>query len=79
MKKIYAIFSVFLVLASVSCTREEPASIANFEKQGATVPVVISFQEPLVLQASTKAEPGMEMGVEPAISSINVAIFGSDR
>ncbi len=79
MKKIYAIFSVFLVLASVSCTREEPASIANFEKQGATVPVVISFQDPLVLQASTKAEPGMGMGVEPAISSINVAVFGSDR
>ncbi len=79
MKKIYAIFSVFLVLASVSCTREEPASIANFENEGATVPVVLSFQNPLVLQADTKAEIGMEMGVQPAISSIHVAVFGTDR
>jgi hypothetical protein len=79
MKKIYAIFSVFLVLASVSCTREEPVSIANFENEGATVPVVLSFQNPLVLQADTKAEIGMEMGVQPAISSIHVAVFGTDR
>ncbi|MBR5402725.1 MAG: BACON domain-containing protein [Bacteroidales bacterium] len=79
MKKIYAIFSVFLVLASVSCTREEPISTANFENEGATVPVVLSFQNPLVLQADTKAEIGMEMGVQPAISSIHIAVFGTDR
>ncbi len=79
MKKIYAIFSVLIVLASVSCTREEPLGIGALEKEGATVPVILSFQEPLSLQASTKAEPGMEMGVDPAISSIHVAIFGTDR
>ena len=79
MKKIYAIFSVLLVLACVSCTREEPLSVGEFEKEGATVPVVLSFQEPVVLQARTKADIGMEMGVRPAISNIHVAIFGTDR
>ena len=79
MKKIYAILSVLLVLSSVSCLREEPLAMDKFEKEGATVPVILSFQEPVVLQAGTKAEIGMEMGVQPAISSINVAIFGTDR
>jgi hypothetical protein len=79
MKKIYAIFSVLLVLACVSCTREEPLSVGEFEKEGATVPVVLSFQEPVVLQARTKADIGMEMGVQPAISNIHVAVFGTDR
>ncbi len=79
MKKIYAIFSVLLVLAAVSCVREEPLAIDKFEKEGATVPVILSFQDPVVLQAGTKAEPGMEMGVQPAISSIHVAVFGTDR
>ena len=79
MKQLYSILSVLLVLASVSCTREEPVSTANFENEGATVPVILSFQNPLVLQADTKAEIGMEMGVQPAISSIHVAVFGTDR
>lgn len=68
-----------LVLASVSCTREEPLGMGALEKEGATVPVILSFQEPVVLYAGTKAEPGMEMGVQPAISSIHIAIFGTDR
>ena len=67
------------MLLSVSCVREETAAIDRFEKEGATVPVIFSFQEPVVLQASTKAEIGMEMGEEPAISSMHIAIFGTDR
>ena len=63
-------------MLSVSCVREE--AIKESAPEAATVPVVLSFQEPLVLQAQTKAEPGMEMGREPAISNIHVAVFGSD-
>lgn len=63
-------------MLSVSCVREEAVKELTPEQQ--TVPVVLSFQEPLVLQARTKAEPGMEMGREPAISNIHVAVFGSD-
>ena len=63
-------------MLSVSCVREE--AIKESAPEAATVPVVLSFQEPLVLQARTKAEPGMEMGREPAISNIHVAVFGSD-
>lgn len=79
MKKIYAIFSVLPLLIAASCSREAPIAIDEFEKAGATVPVILSFQNPLVLQAGTKAEIGMEMGEQPAISSIHVAIFGTDR
>ena len=78
MKKIYSILSVLLVLACVSCMREEPLVTDVLEKEGATVPVILSFQNPVILQAGTKAEIGMEMGEQPAISSINVAIFGTD-
>jgi len=67
------------MLLSVSCMREEPSAIDVLADEGATVPVILSFQNPLVLQADTKAEIGMEMGVQPAISSIHVAVFGSDR
>ena len=79
MKKIYSIFGVLLLLSALSCTREEPMAIKDLEKEGATVPVVLSFRDPVVLQAGTKAELGMEMGVQPAISSIHIAIFGTDR
>lgn len=80
MKKIYAIFPLLLGLLAVSCLREEPQTRGEFVKEDLdTVPVVLSFQNPLVLQAGTKAEPGMEMGEEPAISNIHVAIFGTDR
>ena len=80
MKKIYAIFPLLLALLAVSCVREQPLDTGEFVKEEAeTVPVVLSFQNPLVLQAGTKAEPGMEMGEEPAISNIHVAIFGTDR
>lgn len=77
MKKAYSILPLLLVMLSVSCVREE--AIKESAPEAATVPVVLSFQEPLVLQAQTKAEPGMEMGREPAISNIHVAVFGSDQ
>ena len=67
-----------LVFACMSCVREEPLSVGEFEKEGATVPVVLSFQNPVILQASTKADIGSEMGEQPAISSIHIAIFGTD-
>lgn len=77
MKKIYCISAFLLGILALSCTREtfieEPAM------EEATVPVVLSFSQPVVLQASTKAEPGMEMGLKPAITDIHVAIFGTDR
>ena len=79
MKKIYSIFSVLLMLFAVSCLREEPVAIDALKVDEPTVPVILSFQEPVTLQARTKAELGMEMGVRPAISSIHVAIFGRDR
>ena len=79
MKKIYSILSVLLGLAFASCVREEPPVVDAFEKEGATVPVVLSFQNPVVLQARTKADIGSEMGEQPAISSIHIAIFGTDR
>ena len=80
MKKLYSILSVFLVVFAVSCVREESVAIEDESaSEERTVPVVISFQEPVTLQASTKAELGMEMGANPAISHIHVAIFGTDR
>ena len=79
MKKIYSILSVLLALAFASCVREEPLAIDVEGKEGATVPVVLSFQNPVVLQARTKADIGSEMGEQPAISSIHIAIFGTDR
>ena len=68
-----------LALAFASCVREEPLAIGVEGKEGATVPVVLSFQNPVVLQAHTKADIGSEMGEQPAISSIHIAIFGTDR
>ena len=79
MKKAFTIFPVLLALLAVSCVREEPLAMDEFEKEGATVPVVLSLQNPVVLRAGTRAELGMEMDVDPAISSIHVAIFGTDR
>lgn len=37
----------------------------------------MSFADNVTLQAQTKAEDGMEMGVNPAIKTIHVAVFGS--
>ena len=78
MKKIYSIFSVLLLLSVVSCSREKMTAIEEPAKEP-TVPVILSLSNPVVLQAGTKAELGMEMGVKPAISNIHVAIFGRDR
>lgn len=78
MKKIYSISLFLLAALAVSCVREE-ALVQPAAPEAQTVPVVLSFQEPLILQAGTKAEPGMEMGLNPAISSIHIAVFGSDN
>ena len=77
MKKIYCISAFLLGILALSCTRETLIEEPAMEE--ATVPVVLSFSQPVVLQASTKAEPGMEMGLKPAITDIHVAIFGTDR
>lgn len=78
MKKIQYILPALLLLLSVSCTREviesaEPVSASAGDK----VPIIMSFADNITLQASTKAEDGMEMGVNPAIKTIHVAVFGS--
>ena len=80
MKRIGNIIYILLTLIlAVSCMREELSVIEKLAKEEATVPVILSFQESVPLQAQTKAELGMEMGVNPAISNIHVAIFGTDR
>ena len=78
MKRAYSIFLFLLATLAVSCEREQ-AIVEPVTPEEDTVPVILSFQEPITLQATTKADPGMEMGNEPAISSIHVAIFGTDR
>ena len=79
MKRLYSIFSVLIFLFAVSCVREELAAVEGPSMEEPTVPVILSFQDPVVLQAGTRAGSGMEMGVKPAIRSIHVAIFGRDR
>ena len=79
MKKLHYIFlflSAFL-LASVSCTRETSDPVDVEPAGEPTVPIIISLDEPVTLQAETKADTGMEMGVTPAIKNIYVAVFGS--
>ena len=78
MKRVYSISLFLLATLAVSCVREQ-AIVEPVAPEAETVPVVLSFQEPITLKAATKADPGMEMGKEPAISSIHVAIFGTDR
>ncbi|MBR1510046.1 MAG: hypothetical protein IJ623_05305 [Bacteroidales bacterium] len=78
MKRVYSISLFLLATLAVSCVREQ-AIVEPVAPEAETVPVVLSFQQPITLKAATKAEPGMEMGQEPAISSIHVAIFGTDR
>lgn len=78
MKRVYSIFLFLLATFAVSCEREQ-AIVEPGTPEEDTVPVILSFREPITLQAATKAEPGMEMGQEPAISHIHVAIFGSDN
>ena len=65
------------MLFAASCTQEKNSKELTVDEP--TVPVIISFREPVALQIRTKAEYGMEMGEEPAISSLNVAVFGRDR
>lgn len=78
MKRAYSISLFLLATLAISCVREQ-AIVEPVTLEGETVPVVLSFREPITLQASTKADPGMEMGHEPAISNLHVAIFGSDN
>ena len=78
MKRVYSISLFLLATLAVSCMREQ-AIVEPGIPEEETVPVVLSFREPITLQATTKADPGMEMGQEPAISHIHVAIFGSDN
>lgn len=77
MKKIYSILSMMLLLAAASCNRE---MVENAEPVPATkdrVPIIMSFAEPVTLQAQTKADDGKEMGLAPSIKTIHVAVFGS--
>ena len=77
MKKLqYIIVLSTLLLLGVSCAREmaDPA-VESVEEP--TVPIILSFDEPITLQAETKANTGMEMGITPAIQNIHVAVFGS--
>ncbi len=75
MKRIFYILAA-LLFAVVSCAPEqldgyEPVSNEN------KVPIIMSFANEVTLQATTKATDGMEMGVDPAIKTIHVAVFGS--
>lgn len=66
-----------LLLVAASCAREFVESTEPVPYTQDKVPIIMSFAEPLTLQASTKAEDGMEMGLNPAIKTIHVAVFGS--
>lgn len=66
-----------LLLVAASCAREFVESTEPVPSTQDKVPIIMSFAEPLTLQASTKAEDGMEMGLNPAIKTIHVAVFGS--
>ena len=66
-----------LLLVAASCAREFVESTEPVPSAQDKVPIILSFAEPLTLQASTKAEDGMEMGLNPAIKTIHVAVFGS--
>ena len=77
MKKLhYILFLSILLLASVSCTREMNDPVVEPAGEP-TVPILLCFDDPITLQAETKANTGMEMGVTPAIQNIYVAVFGS--
>lgn len=68
---------MMLLMAAASCNRE---MVENVEPVPATkdrVPIVMSFAEPVTLQAKTKADDGKEMGLAPSIKTIHVAVFGS--
>ena len=64
-------------MLTASCTRE--AFNEETRPEQPTVPVIMSFSQPVTLQAGTKADPGKEMGLKPAITDIHVAIYGTDR
>ena len=74
MKRI--LYAAFVLLLATSCFKEIPYGLENLSDEP-TVPVILSFKQPITLQPRTKADRGMEMGVNPAISSIHVAVFGS--
>ena len=78
--KRYLYIILFGILAlSWSCTREDnlkPAPRLPEPGEGARVPVVISFANPITLHAETRATVGMEMENTPNIKHIHVAVFG---
>lgn len=76
MKRLPSILSTLLLLASVSCLREEQVRPVEPVTEP-TVPIILGFDEPVTLTASTRATSGAEMGVNPSITSIHVAVFGS--
>jgi len=78
MKRIISILFAALLLLPVSCVKELSEKLDGQDAEP-RVPIIMSFEQPVVLQAGTKAVEGMEMGVNPAISSIHVAVFGSSH
>jgi hypothetical protein len=76
MKRIHYILSAFLLLLTASCVREQIENVEPVSTKD-RVPIIMSFADNVTLQAQTKAEDGMEMGVNPAIKTIHVAVFGS--
>lgn len=77
MKKIYSILSMMLLLAAASCNREMVENAEPVPAAKDRVPIIMSFAEPVTLQAKTKADDGKEMGLLPSIKTIHVAVFGS--
>lgn len=66
-----------LLLLAVSCVQEGHFSTPSAPETEPTVPVILSFADPVTLQAGTRAGFGTEMADTPAITSIHVAVFGS--
>lgn len=76
MKRLLSILSTLLLVAAVSCLREEKVRPVEPVSEP-TVPIVLGFDEPLTLSARTRATFGSEMDINPSITSIHVAVFGS--
>ena len=78
MKRIYSLllFASLLFLAA-SCVQELDRTRAELLSTEGKVPIIMSFTDDVPLQASTKATAGMQMGLDPAIKTIHVAVFGS--
>ena len=75
MKKIFYILPI-IILAAGSCAREEYA-LEPVDAGDKKVSIVMSLANSVILDSGTKATAGMEMGDNPAIKNIHVAVFGS--